>query len=83
MTQLTPDQKQKIKDTLERRNAIAPCPRCTQTNFILTDAYFNYPMQGDLKNPASNGTSIPAIGMICTNCGFISHHALGALGLLD
>ena len=82
MNQLTPEEKQKIIEALGKKKVNGPCPRCGNNNFILADGYFNHSMQTDLKNFSLGGPSIPTIATVCSNCGFISEHALGVLGLL-
>lgn len=58
------------------------CPICHNKQFVISDGYFNSSIQGNLNGMRLGGPSIPSIGLICSKCGFISHHALGALGLL-
>lgn len=82
MIKLTEEQKKKIIDTLSSRNVTGNCPRCANVNFILADGYFNHSMQVDFKDFRIGGPSIPTIATVCSNCGFISEHALGVLGLL-
>ncbi len=83
MNQLTPEQKQNIINALNSKNVNGPCPRCGNKNFILADGYFNHSMQVDLTNFSLGGPSIPTIATVCSNCGFISEHALGVLGLIN
>ena len=80
---LTPEQKKKIIDALQAKGVKAICPMCGNINFILADGYFNHPMQVDFQNFTLGGPSIPTIATVCSNCGFISQHALGILGLLN
>ena len=76
--------KKLIVDKLSEKGVRAPCPMCGNKNFILADGYFTNTIQ---SNPKAGfilgGPSIPTIAIICSNCGFTSQHALGALGLLD
>ena len=58
------------------------CPICHNKQFIIADGYFNSSIQGNLNGMSLGGPSIPSIGIICNRCGFISHHALGVLGLI-
>ncbi len=58
------------------------CPMCGNKHFIIADGYFNTTMQNDLKSITMGGPSIPSIPIICSQCGFISLHALGIIGLL-
>ena len=83
MNQLSQEEKQRIINVLNSRNANGPCPRCGNRNFILADGYFNHPMQVDIRNINIGGPSIPTIATVCSNCGFVSEHALGVLGLLN
>ncbi|MFN5693657.1 MAG: hypothetical protein ACK464_02255, partial [Bacteroidota bacterium] len=49
---------------------------------IMADGYFNNNMQTDFGSISIGGPAIPTIGIICDNCGFVSQHAIGVLGLL-
>jgi hypothetical protein len=80
---LTAEQKQIIIDRLTERGVKTTCPMCGNRNFILADGYFNNIMQTDFQNFVLGGPSIPTIATACSNCGFISQHALGVLGLLN
>ena len=80
---LTQEEKQKIIETLKQRGVNASCPMCGNKNFIIADGYFNQTMQKDFQNIALGGPAIPTIATVCSNCGFVSQHALGVLGLLN
>jgi len=75
-------QKQKIIKALEERGARLPCPRCGNNSFTLLDGYFNQTVQTDLKGMVLGGPSVPSVVVACNRCGYLSQHALGALGLL-
>lgn len=76
-------EKDRIIKILQERKAILNCPRCANNNFTLIDGYFNQPFQPELSNNlVIGGPAIPSIAVICTNCGFLSQHAIGVLGLL-
>lgn len=76
-------QKGKIIKALQDKGAVLPCPRCGNQNFTLIDGYFNQPIQKQLSNSlVIGGPSIPSVGVVCNKCGFISHHAVGVLGLM-
>lgn len=77
---LTDRQKQTILDNL-RGKIRNPCPRCSQGNFTLGDevvATTTTSLQGGM---AVGGPIIPMVQAVCTNCGFVSHHAIGVLGI--
>lgn len=76
-------QKQDIAKKLRQKGISLICPMCSNKNFTLADGYFNHTLQVDLKSISLGGPSIPTVAIICGNCGFISQHAIGALGLLD
>jgi len=80
---LTSAQKERIISKLHEVKAESPCPRCSNISFSLVDGIFNQTIQDDLKNIKIGGTSLPTIVTVCAKCGFISHHALGALGLMN
>jgi len=76
------DEKQRIIQALEERGAKLPCPRCGNQQFTLVDGYFNQTIQTELKGMVIGGPSVPSVVVVCTRCGYMSQHALGALGLL-
>jgi len=80
---MTSEEKQKIIKILENIGVTLPCPRCGKNKFIILDGYFNQPLQEKIKGDiVFGGPAIPSVVTACSNCGFISLHALGALGLL-
>jgi len=79
---LTSDQKIRIKEEIDKRIRTLTCPMCQNKSFVMADGYLYATMQSDLNSLSIGGPGIPAAGIICNNCGFISQHALGILGLL-
>ena len=79
---LPEERKQEIIKALSDRNAIGPCPRCENKAFTLLDGYFSQSLQSNPTGMVLGGPTVPSIVMACNRCGFLSHHALGALGLL-
>lgn len=82
MKQLTKKQKEEIATKLRDRGAILSCPRCGNSNFTILDGYFVQTIQTELAGMVIGGPSIPSIAVVCKHCGFMSQHALGALGLI-
>ena len=79
---LTNEQKEEIKKKLVAKAPNLTCPMCSNKSFSMAEGYFMNTMQSDLSSIALGGQSIPTIGIICNNCGFVSQHALGTLGLM-
>lgn len=79
---LPKETKEKIIKGLQAKGVKTICPMCGHNHFVLADGYFNNTLQKDLKNISLGGSGIPTISIVCSNCGFISQHALGVLGLL-
>jgi hypothetical protein len=79
---LSQEKKQEIIRILNERIQVLTCPMCHQHSFIIADGYFNNTIQDNLKSINLGGSSIPTIAIVCSHCGFVSQHALGALGLL-
>lgn len=77
---------QKTKDDIARRltekGATLPCPRCGKLEFIVIDGYFNQTLQDQFQGMVIGGPSVPSAVIACSHCGYMSQHALGALGLL-
>jgi hypothetical protein len=73
--------KKEIQDALVARGALLPCARCGQRAFSVLDAYATVDQQQDFQKIIIGGPSIPCAVVACNNCGHISLHALGAIGL--
>ncbi|MDD3580081.1 MAG: hypothetical protein PHW74_03550 [Desulfobacca sp.] len=82
MQALSKELKDKIIKALEARQAKLPCPRCGHQSFIILDGFFNPTLQTEGEVQVRAGPSVPTVVVICKQCGFISQHALGVLGLL-
>lgn len=82
MNKLSKEQKEIIIKKLAEKGVKASCPMCGNNHFVLADAYFTNILQTQLNSISIGGPNIPTIAIICSNCGFISQHALGSLGLL-
>lgn len=79
---MSPEKKQEIAKILQDKGALMPCPRCTNQKFTLLDGYFNQPIQQKLTGMVIGGPAVPSVVLVCNNCGYMSQHALGALGLM-
>ena len=62
--------------TLKSKCANNECPVCNHNKFTMLDSIFN------LERSSLKGTTIPAVMIICINCGYIRHHSLGILDLM-
>lgn len=74
--------KETIKQSLEDKHATMPCPRCGNSAFSIGDGFFTLTVQEDLKKFSIGGKSMPVSAVVCNNCGYVSLHAIGVLGLL-
>jgi hypothetical protein len=79
---LSNEEKKNIIETLQKRSPNLSCPMCKNQHFIMADGYFNNIMQTQFESLSIGGPAIPTIAIVCSNCGFLSQHALGVLGLL-
>lgn len=79
---MTNEQKEKIKAELLKKVPVLTCPMCQNKSFSMANGYFSNTLQIDFNSLALGGKAIPTIGIICNNCGFVSQHAIGRLGLL-
>ena len=78
-----PIDKNKIIETLKERGAIKPCHRCGGSKHTLLDGYFTMTSHEELtKGIVLGGPMVPLICLACENCGAITSHAIGGLGLL-
>jgi hypothetical protein len=72
----------KLDERFNKFSQQLKCPMCGNSQFTLADAYLRHDLQNELNSMSLGGPSIPSIAIICNNCGFISQHAIGILGLL-
>jgi hypothetical protein len=76
------DYKKIVKILNEERHVNLPCPRCNNKHFTLVNGYFTHTLQSTQNELKIGGTTIPTVITVCSNCGFISQHAVGVLGLI-
>jgi hypothetical protein len=84
MGEISEETKSEIEQILHERGTKAGCPRCGAREFaVIVEGYAAVFLQPvDLKAANAQGANIPAVALVCRNCGFISQHALRVLGLL-
>jgi hypothetical protein len=71
----------KIIAALSSKGATKACPRCGQLHFnVLAETMI--PINNDPGVIAVGGPVVPTVIVACSNCGFLTQHALGALGLV-
>jgi hypothetical protein len=81
---MTPEEKQKIIDIIKMKVNL-PCSRCGQKEFTLLDGYLKHDIYKISNNKIiydDRDISFPCVSIICDNCGYISQHCLGILGLM-
>lgn len=86
-TQTSPDllsshQLELIASALNSRGAGRPCHRCGATNWNLENGLAMQTVQAATPGMILGGPSMPLAVVVCTRCGVVNFHALGALGLL-
>lgn len=79
---MSEEQQRSIIDALKVRGVNRPCPRCGNVSFTLVDGYLNQIVQQNIGGIVIGGPTVPSVITTCNKCGFLSQHALGALGLL-
>ena len=77
------EDRKKIIDILSKRVGKFECPICHNDHFSIVDGYTNHVLSDDYHEIALSGRILPYIMLVCDNCGFISHHALGTFGLIS
>ncbi len=78
---ISTDDKHRIFAALKERGA-GSCPRCSDSKWIVSE-FSRIEVQATSERNTSEGTTIPAVMIVCQHCGFISQHALQPLGLWD
>jgi len=81
---ISQDVKNEIAKKLNEKGAVLPCQRCGKQNFSLLDGFVNLPLSQEISgNVIIGGPSVPCAVIACNNCGNLSYHALGAIGMLN
>lgn len=79
-----PIDRDKVAQILTERGATKPCARCGHTNFAVLESYSYFTLQDDVSQGlVIGGPAVPVALIACSNCGALTPHALGALGLLE
>lgn len=79
---LTEAEREQIAAALRKAQVVFDCPMCHNKAFTILDGYTNFALTVQLGMYDFGGRSLPIALIVCNRCGFISQHALGALGLL-
>lgn len=77
------ESKKRIVEKLKERKALLDCPRCRHNEFELIDGISIISLQDNLSSISIGGKGLPVATTACKNCGFLSQHALGALGVIN
>lgn len=76
------EDKLRLVNELNKRIGAFTCPICHKGQFKFVDSYSSHFLSDDYAQISIGGKMIPFIMIVCDNCGFISQHALGTLGIL-
>ncbi len=76
---ISADEKHRIVAALKARGAGA-CPRCRDSQWTVSE-YSRIEVQATMERNTAEGTTIPAVMIVCEHCGFIAQHALQPLGI--
>lgn len=57
------------------------CPMCDHRSWTIGDELVAAPATSLEGGIAIGGPFVPMVQVICQRCGFVSHHAAGALGI--
>lgn len=72
---------EKIIQALNSKGVTKPCPRCGHLHFNVV-AETTIPINSDPAVLSAETEVVPIVMIACSNCGFLTQHALGALGLV-
>lgn len=76
---ISADDKHRIVAALKARGA-GSCPRCRDSQWTVSE-YSRIEVQATMDRNTAEKTTIPAVMIVCENCGFIAQHALQPLGV--
>jgi predicted nucleic-acid-binding Zn-ribbon protein len=73
--------KEKIAQALYNKDVTLPCPRCTSSNFEVVGQTL-LTLNEDPHIVTLGGPALPSAIIACSNCGYITLHALSSLNLM-
>lgn len=72
--------KKKLINSILERVPNYHCPICGSHSFSIVDGFAQVQLQNELsRTVVLGGQVIPTFMIVCNNCGFISHHAVGII----
>jgi ribosomal protein S27AE len=69
-----------IIQALSKKGVTKPCPRCGHPHFSVV-AETSIPINYNPMIIGGDTSVVPTVIVACSNCGFVTQHALGALGI--
>ena len=73
--------KKELIAALQAKGVRLPCPRCGQINFELIGESI-IPINDNPSVVQLGGPAVPVVMVACSNCGFVTMHAQGSLGVM-
>jgi predicted RNA-binding Zn-ribbon protein involved in translation (DUF1610 family) len=70
-----------IIQALSKKGVNKPCPRCGHPHFNVV-AETTIPLNDNPAILSADTSVVPTVIVACSNCGFITQHALGALDIV-
>jgi uncharacterized Zn finger protein len=59
------------------------CSMCSKDSFVMVKGFHRHEFQADIKKMAFPGVPIPAITLICKNCGYVHDFSLKHMNLVE
>ncbi|MFW6776052.1 hypothetical protein ACOACO_17345 [Nocardioides sp. CPCC 205120] len=73
--------KPKMIAALEAKGALGPCDRCNTNTWLMLEEYAALSFTDSSKAPEFNESIVPAVALVCQNCGYILLHSTHVLGV--
>lgn len=80
---ISQEEKDKIAHALNTKIPSLRCPMCSRSAFTLITGYLTPTLSNHYKKIQVGGSIVPTVAIVCDNCGFISQHSVGVLGLME
>ena len=81
---LSDKEKEELAKVITSKVKTFECPMCHNHSFTIIDGYLIQNLQNSINSYViGNEPIIPSIAIVCNNCGFMSQHNLGILGMLN